>query len=408
MTVFNENINFKKYFFASNISKIGDILHSLVIMALLLNQNNATQIMSIIVSTNAIVRVLFSFFLAKFMDKLNAKKTMIYLDVSYGVAMLLMAVLLICRFNVWYLVIFEFLFSVIALIYKISKEKLLKDVLLHSQKNKGISLLFTTENILIVLIPSVASLFLGMINPYVFIFINVTSFFISARITQKIEYTAEISDTPLKLEDGSENSLRTCLKKYPELSIILISSGVLTFIFSTSNVLMLHYINVYCTQNESQYIGVFKSCFAVGCIIGAFSLKYMRGHAVKEIKTFSFIGGLLFIPFVVDQNRVTFMISILLLGLVFSILNGIVQIYYQSSIDRENLGFLRSWHTIIVGVLIPISMYINGYILEHYSLKLVYIFFMSICFTLMLLIAFKEKYSKLKNEKELLTDTMGS
>nr|WP_164731038.1 MFS transporter [Anoxybacter fermentans] len=281
--------------------------------------------------------------------------------------------------------------------YKIVREKVLKGILSKTEKNKYISLLLVTENFLNVTLPSLAALILQKINPYIFIFINAVSFFISALLTIRVEYNHSLI-TQKKYIDLETKNIRKALQMFPDMSIIYVSAMVLTFVSVTLNLVIMQYIDEKQIVNGVYYIGVFKTLFAIGAVIGSGLISYLKEDKIKSLKKFIILSNIIFLPYMIIDNIWIFASSILLYGLIFNVLNGLVQLYYQIEISNDFLGYLRSIHTILVGIIVPISMFINNSILKRFSLKIEYGFLCSLC--IMLYFNIKIIQDKINKRKE--------
>lgn len=391
---FISNKNFNNYYFGRNISNIGDIFHDVALTIIVSSYTNSIFISGVLVSINAIVRVLSSLFLIKIIDKLNPKKSMIKLDMLYGFFVLILFLLIVFKFNYFYLFIFEIIFSFIFSIYKIVREKILKSILPSSNKSKYMSFIYTSENTLSVLVPIISVLLLKFISLRYFILINSISFFVSAYYTTRI--VIDMGNRGKVKNENTNYDFKYITQIYPYLILIFIIAAVITFISSTSKIIILQFIKEF--NFDSKKVGVLQSIFAVGCILGSFIPGMFKDNSIiKNLKKFIFICIAIFIPYILYQSFYTFVIVDFCYGLIFTAINVFLQVYYQSTIKEEHFGFIRSIHTIVVGAIIPLSMFISGYLLNLWTLKILFLIFSVIILSLLVVfyileVCYEENY----------------
>jgi|GEM_PF-3812279 len=378
-----KNRNFYNYFLARNISNIGDMLHDIAIMVLIANYTNSIFISGVITSINSIVRVLSVLLFIKIIDKLDYKKLMIRLDIFYGMLVMLLFFLSIYNFRYFYLYIFEVFFSFIFSVYKITREKVLKSVLPYN-KSRYISLIFSTENILAVLIPTLSMILLDYIDLRYFILINSFTFFISAYLTSCINLNSQ-NEIKKSGDDITYSIKDIIIKTYPYTILVLIIAVMITFISSGVKMILLEFIKEF--NYSPNKIGIFQSIYTVGCILGSVIIGVVHvNKAIGTLKKIIFISLTIFLPYILSPNLYTFIIVILGYGFFFTLINGILQIYYQHNVNQEHLGFIRSIHTIVVGLIVPISMMIGNYILNYFNLRILFIVFILLISILILII----------------------
>lgn len=303
-----KNRNFYNYFLARNISNIGDMLHDIAIMVLIANYTNSIFISGVITSINSIVRVLSVLLFIKIIDKLDYKKLMIRLDIFYGMLVMLLFFLSIYNFRYFYLYIFEVFFSFIFSVYKITREKVLKSVLPYN-KSRYISLIFSTENILAVLIPTLSMILLDYIDLRYFILINSFTFFISAYLTSCINLNSQ-NEIKKSGDDITYSIKDIIIKTYPYTILVLIIAVMITFISSGVKMILLEFIKEF--NYSPNKIGIFQSIYTVGCILGSVIIGVVHvNKAIGTLKKIIFISLTIFLPYILSPNLYTFIIVIL-------------------------------------------------------------------------------------------------
>ena len=161
--------NYNLYKSSRIISEIGDGLQDIAILAMIANLANATFISGILVSINAINRIISSFFvISKDHAALSTKKLLVNLNLLYAITTAIYYIFLSLELiDVGLsIIIYEAISSFIFSFYKIYQNILVKQV---ASTNKSIAKLYTADNIVKISTSLLSAFLLLKLEPEAFL-----------------------------------------------------------------------------------------------------------------------------------------------------------------------------------------------------------------------------------------------
>ena len=260
--------NYKTYYCSRAISGIGDALQDIAVITIIAFLSNSTLVSGMIVSLNAIVRILCSFYAIRDNDHHDCKSTLTYFNYLYAFITILFYILLSCSPTQMFLkisvIIYETICSFIYTFYKIYQDLIVKEV---AASNEKIARLYATDNVVKVSTSFISTALLLLMSYKVFLIINAVSFIISGHLVSKLELDFSEKKSRVRKYKGFQiaNNTRTFLKQYPIVFKIIVLSALLTFFFASYSILFQKVVQMY--DINVKHIGLMTAIYHISSIL---------------------------------------------------------------------------------------------------------------------------------------------
>lgn len=250
---FIKNKSFSKFFISRAINSFGDYAQLTAISIFLVENKMSTSVIATLISVNAITRIIVSFFLSKKIHHLNPKMILVYSDLLCGLLTLILVFFLKSKYFFVSLIVFEVIITVLTTTYRLCSDLLVKDIVPQDKMAKAISSIETSENLIPILVPLLASGAFLFVAPEIFIAINALTFFVSSFILRGISYEHEddLKSTPL--------NLGLAVFKNPSVLILLLSAIFMTISSTTIQLLGMAFLENSEIANASKFLGPMQS-----------------------------------------------------------------------------------------------------------------------------------------------------
>lgn len=390
--------NYNLYLTSKMISGVGDAIQEIAVLTIITYYTNSVAISGIIVTCNALVRVLCSVFAINIKPKENVKNVLSNLNFLYGGITLIFFLIFKFDSDMPYQIIigYEVLCSLIYTFYKIYQDIIIKEV---CTSNEQISKLITADNIINVTISFVGSILSVLCSLEIFLMFNSVSFFAAAYLIKlikiKINFKYKIKESKQKF-----NIIQRILsfkKVYPVVFKIIIISSVVSFFYASYSVVLQAALKIFLINEK--YIGLIRGIFYLVTIIFSYIVGYLKIHNFKKHITTFMIGGIMGLIIASMFNNIWFLITIIIIYAIFGGgFNTLCQIYFQNIVQQGDIPALKGIYNLLCGIAIILSGLLVPEIISEGS---IYFFIGCIITTLvicLLLINTKEE-SKFETKK---------
>lgn len=386
--------NYKIYFTSRTINDIGDALQEIAIIYIMAIYTQSAKIAGIIVSLNALVRIVCFFFAIKAKSDSNVKILLRNMDLIYGcitIVFFLVYKIYGRNMNYWILIIYEVICSYIYTYYKIYQDVIIKDI---CSSNKQIARLFTLDNIISVLVSLISSILIIVLKIEVFLLLNALSFFVSSIIISSLDIDEKLIKDK-NIQTGIAKRLVAFKYNYPFVFRIIVTSCILSFFYATYSVVFQKALKIF--SISTKHIGILTGVYDIFVII----LSYIVGFfSIKDTKKIIYIFlTLLFIGLLIAP-AFEGIVFIVIITIVYSIIGGgynsFCQILFQNCVNTYDIPTLKGIYNILCGISIMLSGYISPMLLTKISLG-------NFCCVMAVLVGFLIAYNIFlnKNSREL-------
>lgn len=365
--------NYKCYFWGRIVSSAGDVLQELAILMIIAVYSDSVAIAGMIVTINALIRMLSSVAVIQIRVRRNVKNTLVGLNCIYGLITLIFYVFYKIDGNMsCYIVIgYEALCSLIYTFYKIYQDMLMKTV---CKSNENISRLIAADNLINVVISFIGTALLIVCSVDAFLLFNAASFCVSAGFVRKINVKNEcISQMNVGKKQNLIKNIMLFRKRYPVVTRVILISGGISFFYASYNLVVLEAIEEFSINKK--YIGLFRGVFYISSIALSYMVGYLHTVYIKRyIRLCLLIGiaGLGVIPFLTGAGFLG------VISIVYAIFGGgfntLCQIFFQNVVYQGDIPLLKGLYNLICGTAIMMSGFILPEILG--GGLLLFLFFM--------------------------------
>lgn len=357
---------YRMYLLSRSINDIGDTLQDIAVLSMIAFYAQSTLISGIIVSLNALVRILCSFTAIQVRIRADMKRVLRDLDILYGV-LTLFFFLVFKRsagdMSCWIIVAYETLCSLIYTYYRIYQDVIMKDV---CRTNEQIARLFTMDNIISVSVSMISGVMIVLLQIEGFLLLNALSFFVSASIVDKLDISSE-HNRPNEVASGLGERIRSFRTAYPFVFSVLIVSSLLSFFYATYDIVFQAALRTFAI--DARYIGILKGIDHFFVILSTYIAGFLRVERIKGVVTTFLACTVLGLILSASADGLCF---IMIITLTYSVIGGgynsFCQIIFQARLAREDIPTMKGIYNILCGTSIMLSGAVAPILLEKIPL----------------------------------------
>lgn len=330
--------NFLLLWTGQAVSYMGDQIHYIAIMGLLLYEYNVStvEVGTLLVSLTA-PSLIIGPLAGVYVDRWSRKKVMIFSDIIRGALVCLIPF----TTGLWQIYVIMFLVSSVSRFFFPAYSSTVPNVVPREQLLVANSLSQTTFNISLVVGPAAGALLIGVTGYTVAFFINGLTFFFSALMIARIHLLEErkvVKGGAKEVFSQMKEGLTLIRRTRPVLFVVSVFSGIMLFIGGI-NVLLLVFIRDVLGM-RIMHLGVLSGFQGAGMIVGALAVGVVGGRFQK--RTLMLIGtffvGIFLAVFGMNLYIVVSYGLMLLIGASVSVLNVPATTLLQEVIPDEIRG----------------------------------------------------------------------
>lgn len=304
-------------------------------------------------------------------DRLSRKQMLVRGDTASFILTLLLGLLIFFHTTqFWLLYILVFLISAINSLYHPIFQSIIPEIVDKENLSKANSFISSSENMILLLGPASSGLVIGILGPTAALFVNAISFFISAVLLNKIQTTAQPSNSKGITLQSIFNDLKQGFVFSYQHPII--KFGCLLFIFANFGVqIILANLMFYLTHNmklSSISIGLTFALIGLGAISGSLIAPKL-GKKISE-------GRLILLACLgqgLSASLLLIMHNWIGIGIAWGLVSGCISIvvvtYFtlrQKIIPNNYLGRVIAITRLISYCAIPIASIFGGWLLKNH------------------------------------------
>lgn len=349
--------NYKRYFWGRMISSTGDALQEIAILMIIAVYADSVAISGMIVTINALIRILSSAAVIQIRFRRNVKNTLVSLNCIYGLITLIFYMFYKLNDNMPYPIIvsYEALCSLIYTFYKIYQDMLMKTV---CKSNENVSRLIAADNLINVVISFVGTALLIVCSVDVFLLFNAVSFFASAGFVSGVNVENDfISQINVRKKQNIIKRIILFRKIYPLVTSVIIISGGISFFYASYNLVVLAAIKGFSINKI--YIGLFRGVFYISSIVLSYMAGYLDTAYIKRYIRLCLLIG------VIGLGATPFLSGVGFLGVisvVYAVFGGgfntLCQIFFQNMVHQGDIPLLKGLYNLICGGAIMIAGFV--------------------------------------------------
>jgi len=365
------------------VSTLGDAAYSIALGFWILQVTGSTVLMGTVMAVSALPGILISPFAGVWIERLNRKKLLIWMDILRGSTMLMIAYAAITNMlAVWMIFIAGILLSTCGAVFRPGVNSSIPEIVPISRitnANAILSIASTGSNMLGNIVGGFICQLLGA--PILFLF-NGMSYLFSGSSLAFVKIT--ISTTSIQknfFHDMSDGFLYVWNQK--GLRYILMVTALMNFFSYTAIVLFLPLFH------QTSYLGAGRYGIAMACFMGGAMVGFLLASVIKiprQKRLLFFIQSTIIsnICLIVALNQHIFgiMIPLILVGGFFnSIINVILLSAIQITTPSEMRGKVMAFTSMITQCLTPVAMAFGGFLSLYFPIRnIITISFMMIIF----------------------------
>lgn len=374
MDIGNDNIfknkNFILLWLGQLVSKLGSNFHSLAVMCYVLEITGSAAQAGITMVFTVVPQILLSPLTGPLADRLNRKVIIVASDLVNGILVGIIAIL--CYTNnlqLWTLYLISAFISASSSFFSpalqasiptiVKKENLIKANSLSQIVRYSSSILGPALGGILVVLIGIPGLFL--LNSISFLLSSFSESFI------KIPYIAKSKIQKTTLLKEFQEGISYSVKNKDLLQIILVGGIIINFLYAPLSLI----IAVVAKDNlnsGSEGYGILLGALSVGGLLMAFIIpKISKKIGNSKLLFIGLISeGLLLLPFAFINSLSTGIISLLILGCSFGIVNVTLGTVIQTIVPNDVLGKVSSVMNILCSLTVPLGYYPGDIALENF------------------------------------------
>ncbi|HEU4965351.1 MAG TPA: MFS transporter [Bacilli bacterium] len=369
------NAGYRKLFFGLTVSKLGDwfFMVSLPLLVYELTESGTGMALAFVIEI--LPQVLFALIGGALADQVNKKKMLVWGDLGSALIVSLIPLLYFTgHLEVWMVYAVAFLLASVTAFYHPSFESIIPEIVEKEELVKGNSLMRLTDTMMTFIGPAIAGVSIAMLGKVETIMIDGVSFFLASVIMSTISYAFVKRDgaKPKILEPIKEG-----LRFVRNNERIMAGSWLIFGInvgFGAVEALFMYYLADDLKLTSSQ-IGLVLSFQAIGPLGAAYLANRLkqanRGYVM-------IISGLLIgaaqIGLIFSQS---FIVALLICQVIIKGAVVLLAINWftlrQEIVPREMLGRVISSTRMIAFLALPLSGMIAGLLVEHLSIRTIFV-----------------------------------
>ncbi|WP_028983451.1 MFS transporter [Sporolactobacillus terrae] len=388
LDILKSNYNFKNFFFAINISYIGDAVDD-IIFSMLIFQITKSAFMTGLVF---VIRIFFSFisiFTASFTDYWDKKKVIILSELGKFISLLgFLFVYLIITPPIWFLFVVIIVNAGFGAFSTPAKSGLIGYIIQESNVVKGRSLIYGGQNLSQVIGYTLAGIIVSISGYKLGIMLDLLSFIVGILLIRKV--ICENVPTQKNRQNFLKSSIGGIKLIFTKniLFLLAILSFIGNFAISPVESLMPAYLGFY--FHHAYYLSIFSAISTISSLLGVYLIPKL--NKILKNNYFMAIGfgcGVIGVYSLTGRNVPLLVISALFIGLSNSLVSTLNASMIQINTPKEFLGRVFSAFKFVSFSISPLSILVVGAITSSFSLLksfsiLGFLLFISVLLSLLL------------------------
>lgn len=398
--------NYMVVLIANFISRFGDSVDAIAYGWMVYMLTGSKLMLGTLFAVNAIPNIILGPFAGVFADRLDKKKLVIISYLGRGVMVLLTAFLYFMNIlKPWHLFIITILNSTFETLMMPAMTSLMPLIIDKENYLSANSFSTSAFKFAEILGMGMAGVIISLMGISGAIFLDATTFFISALIMLMLKIKAEKSEEKLdikcyiyELKIGFN-----FVKENKLIRIVIILFAIVNFCLSPVNVLLPIFTKDI-LQGGPEVLSIIGIAFSIGTILGGLIIGQL-GQKFKMtnliIVGFFLLGinyALLFLPnAVISMNLISIALTICVFfsfGFLIPMVSSPINAYMMSKTDKEILGRVSSFMGMVSCCAIPLGSALTGLITEYLSVSSIFLIMGIIILIVTLSLAFNKTFKK--------------
>ncbi len=373
--LFKENPYFARYFLSRFVSRIGDGIHSLVLLWISYKLSGSALVVALVMISFSLPAVLVFPFAGSLADRKNRARIMVATDIVQAACTFALAFLAYYhKLNLFYLMFFTSIMSVASAYFMPASMSIIPQIVKKENITRANGIVQTTSSFSIVIGPVIGVGLIGLIGIPLAFLSNGVSFLLSALLlfgikTQKMQITAKALSFFETIKDGFKT-----IKSQPIASKLLDKTAIINFFYAAITIVIPIFAGKIYHMN-SKGIGFMMASYGFGMFVSSaiISLVKLKFHP-RTIIIFSItLIGLMFVIFGEIHNFYITLLSLFFIGFFLNVANIHILSLYQTKLPADVLGRIMSFLSAISMSLAPLSYALTGVFIGLIGLRWVLI-----------------------------------
>ncbi|MEB3060701.1 MFS transporter [Parvimonas micra] len=364
------------------VTTFGNVLLSNALNLWIIQISGKTKTLGIIASIGLIPTLIFTIFGGIISDSFNKKRVVFICDLISGVLCCIMSILVDDNhLNIYYIVIFRFLLSLISAIFKPAMMSLPAYSISEYNRMKFNSYFNISNQIFQIITPIISGVLIGIgFSIKIVLFFDGITFLLSSLSEIFIDCSKDEKSFTKNKWSTSEKFLSAFRyifsNKY--LTCIILFASLINIFIAGYNM----FLPYYGSYVGKKYYGYLLAIEALGGIIGAFSLQIDKFHFDNGNMEFNlFISGVFLNLFFIFNNLCIMYIIVFVFGIFLNRFNIQFFTYLQNNVEKEYIGRVISTTTVVALVLMPFGQILFSNLIDILGMITFAIIGFSICFS---------------------------
>lgn len=364
------------------VTTFGNVLLSNALNLWIIQISGKTKTLGIIASIGLIPTLIFTIFGGIISDSFNKKRVVFICDLISGVLCCIMSILIDDNhLNIYYIVIFRFLLSLISAIFKPAMMSLPAYSISEYNRMKFNSYFNISNQIFQIITPIISGVLIGIgFSIKIVLFFDGITFLLSSLSEIFIDCSKDEKSFTKNKWSTSEKFLSAFRyifsNKY--LTCIILFASLINIFIAGYNM----FLPYYGSYVGKKYYGYLLAIEALGGIIGAFSLQIDKFHFDNGNMEFNlFISGVFLNLFFIFNNLCIMYIIVFVFGIFLNRFNIQFFTYLQNNVEKEYIGRVISTTTVVALVLMPFGQILFSNLIDILGMITFAIIGFSICFS---------------------------
>ena len=364
------------------VTTFGNVLLSNALNLWIIQISGKTKTLGIIASIGLIPTLIFTIFGGIISDSFNKKRVVFICDLISGVLCCIMSILIDDNhLNIYYIVIFRFLLSLISAIFKPAMMSLPAYSISEYNRMKFNSYFNISNQIFQIITPIISGVLIGIgFSIKIVLFFDGITFLLSSLSEIFIDCSKDEKSFTKNKWSTSEKFLSAFRyifsNKY--LTCIILFASLINIFIAGYNM----FLPYYGSYVGKKYYGYLLAVEALGGIIGAFSLQIDKFHFDNGNMEFNlFISGVFLNLFFIFNNLCIMYIIVFVFGIFLNRFNIQFFTYLQNNVEKEYIGRVISTTTVVALVLMPFGQILFSNLIDILGMITFAIIGFSICFS---------------------------
>ena len=371
VNIFSANRYFLRYFLSRFVSRIGDGIHSLVLLWISYKWSHSGLVVALVMISFSLPAVLVFPFAGSLADRKNRARIMVATDIIQAFCTFTLALLAYYhKLNLFYLMFFTAIMSLSSAYFMPASMSIIPQIVKKKNITQANGIVQTTSSFSIVIGPVIGAGLIASIGIPLAFLSNSLSFLLSATFLwgikmQKMETTAKRLPFFETIKDG----FRT-IKSKPIASKLLDKTAVINFFFAAITIVIPIFAGrVY--HMDSKGIAAMMASYGFGMFSSSIILSSIKLKVhPRDIIVFSiFLVGLMFVVFGEIHYFYITLLSLFFIGFFLNVANVHLLSLYQTRLPADMLGRIMSFLSAISMSLSPLSYALTGIFIDFAGLR---------------------------------------